>query len=376
MPIREPSVREERYYEIPASILDSPSPSGPQRPRRLSRYLFGLVILAAFGSMAYFTLFDQFFGEGSADDLNVEELVAEYEAAAARGAQAIGGLFDSGDRETSAEAAEGQVSLHVSSTPSGAQVEVDAQPVGTTPLSHRLTPGAYILTLRMPNYELIDTVVVFVEAGQEQLDFTLSESGSADERLASGENAPADPSQAEPPADTRTQRSPAAQTSPNVEPPTEFVEPNVEDGPQAEYGELLISSSPSGASAVLNGRYIGRTPITSRSTESGTYELRLLSDGYDTYEESILILPGERTSVHGDLSRRAGELSILVRPWGSIYVNGELQKADTDVRYTASLPAGEHTVLAVHPTLGSISREVIIRPGSTTSVTLDLESEE
>jgi hypothetical protein len=48
-----------------------------------------------------------------------------------------------------------------------------------------------------------------------------------------------------------------------------------------------------------------------------------------------------------------GTLSILVRPLGSIYIDGKLHRSDFDRQYTTKLMIGEHRVLLRHDMLGA-----------------------
>jgi hypothetical protein len=65
-------------------------------------------------------------------------------------------------------------------------------------------------------------------------------------------------------------------------------------------------------------------------------------------------------------------LRILVRPWGSIYVNGQRRMDAADIWYETKLQTGTYTVTARHPALGEKEREVEVAPSDTQSVVLDL----
>jgi len=45
--------------------------------------------------------------------------------------------------------------------------------------------------------------------------------------------------------------------------------------------EIEVTSTPPGALLTLNGREVGRTPVTVEFTFDGTYDVRLRLDGYD-----------------------------------------------------------------------------------------------
>ena len=71
---------------------------------------------------------------------------------------------------------------------------------------------------------------------------------------------------------------------------------------------------------------------------------------------------------------RAGTLKVLVKPWGSIYINGALHQRETDVRYATSLPPDVYRVTAVHPTLGTSEHTVRVTAGEEASLEVDFNS--
>ncbi len=337
---------------------------------RLSRYIFGIVILLVVGSVGYLAISGHLLAGDAIDELNVEQLVAEFQNARSSGAD------DPAAARASSETTAPEVSVQIYSDPAGADVEIDGERVGTTPLDHVLSPGAYILSLRRSNFAPIDTVLVFVEGGQESFNFNLAAGGN----LAAAGNSDAPTAQSsEGGRDTGEAARPDAyepETASSASSEEErWSGEDANDAPDnAPSTELVISSHPAGASVLLNGRLIGRTPLSTESIEPGSHRLRIVEDEYEPYEASIQIESGETQSVHGELERLMGELSVLVLPWGSIYVDGVLHEANTDVRYVASVPVGERTIVGMHPTLGSVTRQVDVRPGNTTSVVLDLEN--
>jgi hypothetical protein len=67
-----------------------------------------------------------------------------------------------------------------------------------------------------------------------------------------------------------------------------------------------------------------------------------------------------------------GRLSVVVRPWGTIVLDGAVAARETDVRYEAAVAAGPHRVRAEHPVLGSREVVVSVGAGETAEVVIDL----
>jgi len=75
--------------------------------------------------------------------------------------------------------------------------------------------------------------------------------------------------------------------------------------------------------------------------------------------------------VNLDLPQKNGKLSVLARPFGSIYINGDIKRKDTNTRYTTDLPVGPQRVRVVHPILGLWEKTVNIEADKTHEIQID-----
>ncbi len=66
-------------------------------------------------------------------------------------------------------------------------------------------------------------------------------------------------------------------------------------------GALFISSTPSGAEVLLNGKLQGRTPLTVRELEPGDYEVVLRKDGYQDVSIAVSVKPRLTSAIAGTL---------------------------------------------------------------------------
>ena len=66
-------------------------------------------------------------------------------------------------------------------------------------------------------------------------------------------------------------------------------------------GEVMVYSSPTGASILIDGVYCGTTPGKVDAIPAGNHILRLTMSGYYDYEGSIYVVPGETTQGYGTL---------------------------------------------------------------------------
>lgn len=157
----------------------------------------------------------------------------------------------------SAAAAPGR--LLVRSTPSGAEVFVNGERRGVSPVAVRDLPlGGYTVRVVRPGFEPSEQRVV-LEAGRpaRALEVALSRAGAA----------------ATPGAAVATATAPATT------------------------GSLLIESRPSGAQAFVDGVAVGRTPVTVPAAAVGSRAVRIQLPGYLIISTTTRVEPGARARV-------------------------------------------------------------------------------
>lgn len=71
--------------------------------------------------------------------------------------------------------------------------------------------------------------------------------------------------------------------------------------PGGATGDVMVYSSPTGASILIDGNYLGTTPGKVSGIPAGNHILRLTMSGYHDYEGSIYVVAGETTQGYGTL---------------------------------------------------------------------------
>jgi hypothetical protein len=127
-------------------------------------------------------------------------------------------------------------------------------------------------------------------------------------------------------------------------------------------GSLEVISEPPDAQIWIDGQAIsGRsTPAIIAQLSVGTHLLALKKDGHVYYEKEINISAKNTTKLTAELIAATGEVNILVKPWGSIFINNILKKKNSNVSFKEELVVGEHLVKIVHPSLGTWEKMVTI----------------
>ena len=281
-----------------------------------------------------------------------------------------------------AAAADTPASLWVNAQPAGATVFVDGDSVGTVPLwIDRVADGQRRVRVVTPAGRTIADTTLQIETGAvAELDL------APDVPLAEGADAP----EGSEPIALASEGPPSPPAQPARSAPTT--------------GELRVSSSPSGATVLLDGRRIGATPVSVSGLRPGRHSLSIRRRGYETSVRPVDIRPGGVFEAAIDLrpaevasrapaaapgrapeARRSapspqavpsqtGVVEILVRPWGRIVVDGVVLHEATDVVYRAELAPGAHRVFVSNPRFGSDERMVTVEPGSQSRVEFNLAS--
>jgi hypothetical protein len=103
------------------------------------------------------------------------------------------------------------------------------------------------------------------------------------------------------PATTQTSVTPRKTTVAVTQPAITTVNPTISDGGTETTGSVMVYSSPTGASILIDGVYCGITPGNVNGVPAGNHILRLTLSGYNDYEGSIYVVPGQVNQGYGTL---------------------------------------------------------------------------
>jgi len=140
-------------------------------------------------------------------------------------------------------------------------------------------------------------------------------------------------------------------------------------------GILSVTSQPDGSEIILNDVSIGTTPLYNKELIKGNYQIILRKPGYKDFSKNVSITTMKKNNVFGMLLPLSGTLKVLIRPWGSIYVDGILKEKDTNIQFQTALSVGIHQVKAVHPVLGEWEQQIKIESDHTQDLVIDFNRE-
>jgi len=194
--------------------------------------------------------------------------------------------------------------VSLSSIPAGAAVKVDGRPLGKTPIELELAAGAHDIEISADRYKTWRDHME-VSAGQ-----------------------------------------PVALPEVRLEPAD---------------GRLAVRSRPTGASVLVDGRYVGQTPVEVDVGPGKEHEIQLSKTGYERAIQKVTVASGEVKGLDLLLTVQEGVVHFKVEPADAeLFVNGAGRgKVPVEIR----LPAVEHDIEIRKEGLEPFRTRVLPRPG-------------
>ena len=230
----------------------------------------------------------------------------------------------------------------------------------------------------------------------------VTEAPSSDD---SAENSAVD----QPTGSSTTPTTPSPEGAPSIAKDDETSKP-VGANSSPKLSSMTITSVPSGASVLIDGRRKGTTPLTVNEVKVGSRSVTLSLSGYQSYRQTIVIEAGTPASLSVELDKRksmraagakndasktpnsgtatmtvvapepkspttetkkTGTLSVNTRPWSKVFVNGKLLGTTPIGRVT--LPAGSVTLRLVDRDGNEHKKRVRIKADDTNRAFFDLQ---
>jgi hypothetical protein len=118
----------------------------------------------------------------------------------------------------------------------------------------------------------------------------------------------------------------------------------ISEGLTARQGTLAVTTAPPGASVLVDGREIGKTPLAPTATLEGEHTIKLVLSRYQTAARRVMVTEGGLRKVSVTLQPKLGVLRVSSTPAGaSVTVDG--QPAGTTPALVQGVKLGKHNVL-------------------------------
>jgi hypothetical protein len=273
--------------------------------------------------------------------------------------------------------------LHVETSPPGANIVVDGNWIGTSPVSGAEVPvESRLLSVELAGYRAVFDTLVLEKDETREMAFDLTE-------LAGELRVLSDPPGAVVHIDGENTHlaTPAtvSQLSANrlhrVELRLAGYRIGVLDGIRIHDdstvtvnhsfakmdGALSVVSQPADAQVYLDGGLVGSTPCILENVAYGRHALRISKAGHSDYARDIdLSKPNEQIEAALSLLP-PGKIVFNVEPYAALSIDGSLIRGDVTY-HEIELAPGRYTILLEHPQFGAYSEDVDL--GSDESVTI------
>jgi len=137
-------------------------------------------------------------------------------------------------------------------------------------------------------------------------------------------------------------------------------------------GNLAIITEPPGAQIRIDNKPLNSlSPTSVDKITAGKHTIVISKNGYASYTAEINVTPGQTKSLNLTLNPAFGILNILVKPWGSIYIDNSLKKESASFVNQFELSAGKHMLKITHPSLGYWQNEITVEYNKTKKIEID-----
>jgi hypothetical protein len=279
---------------------------------------------------------------------------------------------------------EALATLTVASTPPSADIYIDGQLVGRTPLNRSFAAGERELIIEIDGYRAHSETLTLDAGESTGVDVALSE-------LTGNVRITSDP----PGASITFDGSATGQVTPatfealsvNRSVPVRLSLagfPDVGFQVRAEADttievarsmgtrrtDLTVSSNPPGAFVFLDGKAMGTAPHTLDDVTYGTHTLRLVQDGYADWTQDIQV-PVAGGRLDAVMDRLApGVVMFSIQPWGDVIVEGK-RLAEGATFFTVTREAGPYRIELRNPSFDAFKQEITVVSGDTLRIRHD-----
>jgi formylglycine-generating enzyme required for sulfatase activity len=138
-------------------------------------------------------------------------------------------------------------------------------------------------------------------------------------------------------------------------------------------GWLTLTTEPAGAAVTIGGEYRGVTPLDLELTPGREYEISASLRAHGTATESLQVVSGTTHELHLVLEAETGQVEIVTSPADAeVFVDGTSQGTGSR---TLELTAEPHQIEVRKPGYLSSQHEATPRPGFPQSLEVELETE-
>ena len=139
------------------------------------------------------------------------------------------------------------------------------------------------------------------------------------------------------------------------------------------FGSLTVTSSPTGAEVLVDGKPVGKTPYVDQRLLSGSYDVEVRRSLYRPERRRVIVTDGAASTEHFQLSEDFGKLILKTDPPGAaISLDGKAIDGVTPVALKP-VKTGTHVVTFELPGYGRRTETVRVDPGASPELNVKLD---
>ena len=143
----------------------------------------------------------------------------------------------------------------------------------------------------------------------------------------------------------------------------------VEKTLRPNFGYISVSTSPEqGAKVMVNGEYVGLSPVKTGKLKSGTYNVKVVKEMYRVVEKTVVVNDGQTTNAALNMSANFVNVTVTADAGSEIYVDEEFKG---NGKWTGRLSDGIHVFEARKTNHESSKKNVELVMGETKTISLD-----
>ena len=136
-------------------------------------------------------------------------------------------------------------------------------------------------------------------------------------------------------------------------------------------GELTISTEPTDAEIIIDDKLVGAGKYTSDKMNLGEHNITVRKNGFKQYNANIKIEADKPINISPELVPLVGQVKLLVRPSGDIYVDGQLKVKNAFAPYQVKISGGIHNLRVINESLGEWIKKIEINNESLQKFNID-----
>lgn len=135
---------------------------------------------------------------------------------------------------------------------------------------------------------------------------------------------------------------------------------------------LQVTSQPSSAEVRIDGRLVGRTPLTGQAVSPGLHSMDVSHSHYAIHRQQFQAEAGQNVEVHVTLERGLGELVLYSNPRGAwVEVDGRRRPGRTPL--VLRLPSGPHEIAMGMEERRAVTEQVVVAADQSRELRLVLD---